>query len=102
MGCYHVQERIDDSNGYDDPAHPDMHRCEIGWLLCLLVDPVVHEAKHKLANDENKEQDTEDLVGIVELLGLPSVSIAQVLGVSSAALPCCRTRWYGHPIQIRR
>lgn len=76
-GLEDLQKRVHDAHGYDDPAHPHVHGCELGRLLRLLVDAVVHEAEGELRDDEDEQQDADDLVGAVELLGLGEMVYCQ-------------------------
>lgn len=71
------QKRVHDAHGYDDPAHPHVHGSQLGRLLRLLVDAVVHEAEGELRDDEDEQQDADDLVGAVELLGLGEMVYCQ-------------------------
>lgn len=48
------QKRVHDAHGYDDPAHPHVHGRQLGRLLRLLVDVVVHEAEGELRDDEDE------------------------------------------------
>lgn len=115
------QKRVHDAHGYDDPAHPHVHGRQLGRLLRLLVDAVVHEAEGELRDDEDEQQDADHLVGAVELFGLRemmcAVSITPVRGLpfrSSSTvdttsrrkirtgLPYCKSSWYERRGRNRR
>lgn len=68
-----LQERIDYTHWYDDPAHPYVYGCELGRLLRLFVDSMMHEAEHKLSDYKNEQENAEYLVAALETFGLEEI-----------------------------